>query len=1204
MLHLRLHQHAVGEGRHRVDLSLDGDGAPRTATSTFDFSLTPQDGEDLRWYLEEFLQYPQEPAPTIARRIEGRMAEVGTELFKGVFQENDDARDVWSRVRERLGETRIEIITGVAEASTIPWELLREPKRDAALALTAHSFVRAQPNAALAPQLPVRKKGKIRILLVICRPQAEQDVPFRSVANQLIRGLDAANREAYDLDVLRPPTFEQLGKVLRQAHRDGNPYHVVHFDGHGMYREIKEPGALGTLVGHLTSIVLAGPRAGKHGYLWFENPQLEAGSELVDGTSLGQLLAATGVPVLVLNACRSAHTEPAAEPGAADDPHSQVRAFGSLAQEVMDAGVAGVVAMRYNVYVVTAARLAAELYAALARGGSLGEAVTLARKNLADNPLREVIYAPLPLQDWAVPVVYEAAPLKLFPKAKDDSGLKINISNIAAGASATASPQAAGLDPDLPPSPDIGFYGRDETLLALDRAFDRDSIALLHAYAGSGKTTTAAEFARWYSLTGGVEGPVLFTTFERYLPLPRVLDRIGQVFGPALEGADVHWLALDDATRRQVALQVLAQVPVLWIWDNVEPVAGFPAGTESAWNATEQEEVLDFLRALRGTRVKILLTSRRDERSWLGDLPTRIAVPPMLMTESLQLVRALAAKRRRRLTDVEDWRPLLAFAQGNPLTLTVLAGQALREGLKTKGQIEDFVARLRSGEAAFPDEILEGRSRSLGASLAYGFEQAFNEEERKKLALLHLFQGFVDVNVLLAMGLPEVAWCLPEVRGLTRDQGITLLDRAAEVGLLAAHGGRFYGIHPALPWFFKGLFEQCYPAEDFVAARAFVEAMSALGEYYILQYASGNQDVLVTLRAEEANLLHARRLARGHGWWAQITSTMQGLRALYEPAGRWAEWKQLVEEVVPDFVDPSNDGPLPEREEEWSLVTQYRVLLANEEGRWAEAERLQTAHVKWIRQRAALSLALPVEELAGEGRNEVRALAVSLHALGQNRRGLGQADCIVPFKEALELFELIGDRTGAATCAYNLGHAFKDLLALRDLSQAERWYRRSLELRDERNWLGYGLCWKQLGVVAHQRFKDARAVERPEEELLQYLNEAVRLSHRALDFLPSNAVDALADTHSQLGEFYRLAGDIGSALSYFRQAIQLFEEAGDLYWATATRFNIALVFSNTGRRADALEYAEAALRGFESYGEGAAEEIEEARGLIAAIRGA
>ena len=36
----------------------------------------------------------------------------------------------------------------------------------------------------------------------------------------------------------------------------------------------------------------------------------------------------------------------------------------------------------------------------------------------------------------------------------------------------------------------------------------------------------------------------------------------------------MHWLALDDAQRCDVALQVMRQAPVLWIWDNVEPVAG------------------------------------------------------------------------------------------------------------------------------------------------------------------------------------------------------------------------------------------------------------------------------------------------------------------------------------------------------------------------------------------------------------------------------------------------------------------------------------------------------------------------------------------------------------------------------------------------------------------------------------------------------
>jgi hypothetical protein len=259
---------------------------------------------------------------------------------------------------------------------------------------------------------------------------------------------------------------------------------------------------------------------------------------------------------------------------------------------------------------------------------------------------------------------------------------------------------------------------------------------------------------------------------------------------------------------------VLQQIPVLWIWDNVEPIAGFPTGTPSAWSAAEQKELVDFLRAAGQTKAKFLLTSRREERGWLDDLPRRLTLPPMPMQERVQLARALAEKYGHRLTEVEDWRSLLRFTQGNPLTITVLVGQALRDGLKSKEQIADFVDKLRKGETAFEDEASEGRSKSLGASLSYGFASAFSESEHRQLALLHLFQGFVDVSVLQQMGeLRTVTgedFSLPEVHGLTREDGICLLDRAAEIGLLTAHGGGYYSIHPALPWYFKSLFEQYY----------------------------------------------------------------------------------------------------------------------------------------------------------------------------------------------------------------------------------------------------------------------------------------------------------------------------------------------------------------------------------------------------------
>ena len=106
---------------------------------------------------------------------------------------------------------------------------------------------------------------------------------------------------------------------------------------------------------------------------------------------------------------------------------------------------------------------------------------------------------------------------------------------------------------------------------------------------------------------------------------------------------------------------------------------------------------MELLRDLARTRCKVLITSRRDEHHWLGDLPARVQLPAMPMQESLQLAAALAARHGHSL-DNADWRPLLRYAAGNPLTITVLVGQALRAGLTTTEAIKGFVASLQAGK--------------------------------------------------------------------------------------------------------------------------------------------------------------------------------------------------------------------------------------------------------------------------------------------------------------------------------------------------------------------------------------------------------------------------------------------------------------------------------------------------------------------------
>lgn len=159
-----------------------------TARCEFDFALDSRDQIDLRWYLERYLQNPSDPAPAQAAEVERRIEAPGAELFCKVFQASEDGRNLWAQTDSRAADLRVEIHTDVREAASVPWELLRDPKTDFVLALTAAAFVRSSSNQAVRPVVP-ELAGAVRVLLVVCRPAQGDDVPFRSVVSRLVKTL-------------------------------------------------------------------------------------------------------------------------------------------------------------------------------------------------------------------------------------------------------------------------------------------------------------------------------------------------------------------------------------------------------------------------------------------------------------------------------------------------------------------------------------------------------------------------------------------------------------------------------------------------------------------------------------------------------------------------------------------------------------------------------------------------------------------------------------------------------------------------------------------------------------------------------------------------------------------------------------------------------------------------------------------------------
>jgi len=142
-----------GSGPNRHQITVEAEEVPGFQRSRISreiqFALSPGDAEKIRWYLEDFLQFAQDPAPQIAARVEKLMVERGEALFRAIFDEKNEAIRLWTMVEPHLSSTRIEIVTGVAEASSIPWELIRDPHTRVDLALSAQAFVRSQPEHRL-----------------------------------------------------------------------------------------------------------------------------------------------------------------------------------------------------------------------------------------------------------------------------------------------------------------------------------------------------------------------------------------------------------------------------------------------------------------------------------------------------------------------------------------------------------------------------------------------------------------------------------------------------------------------------------------------------------------------------------------------------------------------------------------------------------------------------------------------------------------------------------------------------------------------------------------------------------------------------------------------------------------------------------------------------------------------------------------------
>jgi tetratricopeptide (TPR) repeat protein len=1093
--------------------------------------LKPADLDELRWYLEYYWRWPVGPDVERATRLERRLRGLGDALFKSVFSDSEAMR-LWEQFRDRTDCARILTIDGAPEAMRLPWELIAD--EEGHVFSLDISLRRRVHKTQAAPQAP--SELPVRILMVVARPQDERTAFIDPCASPraLLDAVEPLGAENVIVEFLHPPTVQALDKRLRA--RNQPRVHVVHFDGHGVY-SMKE----------------------SLGYLAFEDDK--GGLDLVDAERLGTLMAGATVPLVLLDACQSAHAE-------APDP------FTSVAPRLIRAGVHSVVAMQYSVLVETSRRFFAALYRALAEGASVGQAVDEGRRDLLSNTKRFTLYKPdegevdIELRDWFLPALYQ--------QTTDTAPAKGAVLRPAEGAAAPSRLHGEFHDPPY------GFTGRARELWELGRLLRKRRIVVLHGFGGEGKTALASEAARWLTRTGAFERAI-FLSFEAGGEAEWAVTQMGRL----LRGDDFS--ALSPADQLATLKQALGEHSTLIVWDNLESVL---PGWQAELPAEALEELLGLGADLAGSGpTRLLITTRDPDLPYPAYVPSRrmarLPLGGLIPSEALAFAGEVLDTLGHERPERPDLERLLDYLGGHPLSIQ-LTMPHLQE---FDNNVETVIARFDKLYSGFTEGKARERHESLDVSLAFSLDR-LSKATRERLLSLGVFEGGAsEVQILQVTGLKPSEW--REIRAELERAGLLTPEEEMPFGIDTEEGrfgGRYLRFHPTLAPYLRGLL----PAEE---RRSLEERYRRA--YYALSghlYKADSQNphaVRAVARWELPNLSRALDLTVAAGELEMVAAFADSVDLFLSVFGRQRERGTLMERIGDAFKTPGTAAGGPLTKAEFILESRRGELLLDQ-GRLVEAERLFRrllarieAGTDYTADQSGYDRSITLHRLGrslvGQGRAreaeaeyrhglealsgldqehpDVRRETGYIHAdLGDTLRAQGRyGEARGCYERSLEIAEGIGDPRSAAVAFGQLGTL---ALVQRDYAEARRRHREALvrfralgEPRME------AVIWHQLGVVAQEETRSAEGDRRA--ALLTESEAAYRESLHLEEAIGDKA--GAAQTANQLAIIARMAGRPADAERWYRRALEQHAATGSQSRFSLVANNLAFLLLNMER---------------------------------------
>jgi tetratricopeptide (TPR) repeat protein len=1080
------------------------DNAPKIESARFRFTspIGPIEAEEISWYLERYINWPSGLFQERAQRTVDALPEWGRLLYDTVnVDPARNALEAWKSTDapERRFTVKVDkqLIAGSPEAKqleaneaatlllALPWELLHDGRSYLFQGKRAVRVRRSLPNrdalSALATEPP------IRVLLVSPRPEDESAayIDHRVSARPLVEALSQLGDLAR-FKLLDPPTFPALEAELLRAATAQEPYHVVHFDGHGVY-----------------------DRNHGLGQLCFEDPtdrdKLERRrSQLIGAGEIARIVRDHRVPLFFLEACQTAQ--------AATDPSA------SVAARLLESGVASVAAMSHTVLVETARRFITEFYKELLRGQRVGQAMLAGQRALKSDTFRGKTFSgELRLEDWFVPVLFQG---------EDDPQL-------VAQASARVPVAQASACGELPAPPPHQFLGRSRDLLKAERILARERYLVVQGAGGEGKTTFAAELARWLVATRRFTRAA-FTSVEQVTEARQVLFSIGAQlvpnFGPRV--------GTDEELGRQLVERALAEQATVLVIDNMESIL-------------EQAALGEILTLCDGlAKARLIFTTRES-------LPHPFAsnVLPICRLDrdtAIRLVGNLLPGAPDTRETQEDLENLVDAVGGHARSLVLIAREVGAVGVRRA--TKNLRGVMRAIETKHPGQ----RENSLLASADLSLRR-LPKKIRRLIPSLSVFHGGGSVDAIAV--------------ALQLDP-----DGLGELGRALIGAGLAEYVEPGYLRFDPALMAgDLTPEELATATAAWAHAIAAVLQFLYKQIATDASLALNLAVLELPNLLAglvhlaesespervvdlATQLEQLMGYVNRPKALARVVEIRTTAAQRLGEWShaRFAAERAP--IEPLIEQGRYREAVQAAQALHLKAQAAGDGAYQGAAYDGALAHVvlgQALHKSGDAGSALPHLDAARqqfERLNEARMAGVALGEKADCLTDLGLYDqAAAAYQQAIRLDEQRLDTRSVAVDKARLG----------TVRQYQKKYSEALRLHDEARTVFERLnepasvagAWHQIGNV----LLDAAQYEAAEQAYQKSLNIEVELGNHA----------GQAVTLNQLGNLYSQMGRAEDSVRLYRQVAGIFVSAGDLRNEGGARANIACELIQLGRFAEA-----------------------------------